>query len=124
MQTTDIPATERGTDQVNNDKTLAILAHLGGIVLGFIPSLIIYLMKKDAVVNKNARAARKYFMIEFLVIENMGFDSESEGSPRTTHHFATHDFTTHNFYFQLPPFSPTNQCSLFLNSTLKVVSVP
>ncbi len=47
MQTTEIPATEPQTVQVNNDKTLAMLAHLGGIVLGFIPSLIIYLMKKD-----------------------------------------------------------------------------
>lgn len=47
MQTTEIPATEPQTVQVNKDKTLAMLAHLGGIVLGFIPSLIIYLMKKD-----------------------------------------------------------------------------
>jgi uncharacterized Tic20 family protein len=29
------------------DRNLAVLAHAGGIVFGFIPALIIYLMKKD-----------------------------------------------------------------------------
>lgn len=39
---------ERRKDTVNqNDKTLSLIAHLGGILFGFIPSLIIYLMKKD-----------------------------------------------------------------------------
>ena len=29
-----------------------------------------------------------------------------------------------DFIYSVLPFSPTNQCSLFLKSTLKVVSVP
>lgn len=37
-----IPPRE-GTD----DKTMAILAHIGGIFFGFLPSLIIWLVKKD-----------------------------------------------------------------------------
>lgn len=30
-----------------NDKNMAILAHVGGILFGFLPALIIWLMKKD-----------------------------------------------------------------------------
>lgn len=30
-----------------DDKTMALLAHLGGILFGFIPSLVIWLIKKD-----------------------------------------------------------------------------
>lgn len=32
----------------DSDKLFAILAHLGGIFFGFIPSLIVYLVKKDS----------------------------------------------------------------------------
>lgn len=35
----------------NNDRNMAILAHAGGILFGFIPALVIWLMKKD---DKNA----------------------------------------------------------------------
>lgn len=31
----------------SDDKTFAVLAHIGGIVLGFIPSLVLWLVKKD-----------------------------------------------------------------------------
>jgi uncharacterized Tic20 family protein len=31
-----------------DDKTMALLAHLGGIFFGFIPSLVIWLIKKDS----------------------------------------------------------------------------
>jgi uncharacterized Tic20 family protein len=31
-----------------DDKTMALLAHLGGIFFGFIPSLVIWLVKKDS----------------------------------------------------------------------------
>lgn len=31
----------------SDDKTMALLAHLGGVFFGFIPSLIIWLVKKD-----------------------------------------------------------------------------
>jgi uncharacterized Tic20 family protein len=31
----------------SNDRNMAVLAHLGGILFGFIPSLIIWLVKKD-----------------------------------------------------------------------------
>ena len=36
------------TDSISQDeKTMALLAHLGGIFFGFIPSLVIWLIKKD-----------------------------------------------------------------------------
>jgi hypothetical protein len=35
-----------------------------------------------------------------------------------------HPKTLKPFLYSPPPFSPTNQCSLFLNKTLKVVNVP
>lgn len=35
----------------HNDRNIAILAHLGGILFGFIPALVIWLLKKD---DKNA----------------------------------------------------------------------
>lgn len=31
----------------SDDKTMAILAHIGGVFFGFLPSLIIWLVKKD-----------------------------------------------------------------------------
>ncbi len=46
MQTTDI-LEGKPIRESNNDTTLAMLAHLGGIFLGFVPALIIYLLKKD-----------------------------------------------------------------------------
>jgi uncharacterized Tic20 family protein len=37
------------TDSISqDDKTMALLAHLGGIFFGFIPSLVIWLIKKDS----------------------------------------------------------------------------
>ncbi len=42
------PATSTATDSQDSDKLFAILVHLGGIFFGFIPALIIYLMKKDS----------------------------------------------------------------------------
>ena len=36
-----------GPGPQGDDTTLAMLAHLGGIIAGFIPALIIYLIKKD-----------------------------------------------------------------------------
>ena len=39
-----IPTT---TPAAKTDKTFAILSHIGGIFFGFIPSLIIYLIKKS-----------------------------------------------------------------------------
>jgi uncharacterized Tic20 family protein len=42
METTDIT-----TGPPSSDRTIAMLAHLGGIVAGFIPALVIYLVKKD-----------------------------------------------------------------------------
>jgi uncharacterized Tic20 family protein len=42
-------APEPSTDVAltSDDKTMGLLAHLGGILFGFIPSLVIWLMKKD-----------------------------------------------------------------------------
>ena len=48
----------------DDDLNLAMLAHLGGILLGFIPSLIIWLMNKDkadkAFVNDQAKEALNF----------------------------------------------------------------
>lgn len=35
------------TNPSSNDRTMAILAHLGGLLFGFVPALIIWLVKKD-----------------------------------------------------------------------------
>lgn len=36
------------TDGINsNDKNIAVLTHLGGIFFGFIPALVVWLLKKD-----------------------------------------------------------------------------
>lgn len=47
------------TSSADNDQLLVIVAHLGGIFFGFIPSLIVFLIKKDAPgwVLDNAREA-------------------------------------------------------------------
>jgi uncharacterized Tic20 family protein len=42
METRDIT-----TAPSSSDRTIAMFAHLGGIVAGFIPALVIYLVKKD-----------------------------------------------------------------------------
>jgi len=47
MQSTKTIQIDQQTTEANHDTTLAMLAHLGGILFGFIPSLIIYLIKKD-----------------------------------------------------------------------------
>ena len=41
------PVNEPVTELKNDDKTMAILAHAGGIFFSFIPALIIWLIKKD-----------------------------------------------------------------------------
>jgi hypothetical protein len=47
---------------VSDDRMLATLAHIGGIIAGFIPSLIIYLIKKDSspYVRKQAAEALNF----------------------------------------------------------------
>lgn len=35
------------TDATANDKNIAVLTHIGGIFFGFIPSLIVWLLKKE-----------------------------------------------------------------------------
>ncbi len=47
------------TSSAENDKLMAILAHLGGIFFGFIPALVVYLVKQDSPgwVLDNAREA-------------------------------------------------------------------
>lgn len=69
----------------DDDLNLAMLAHLGGIVLGFIPSLIIWLMNKDkadkAFINDQAKEALNfqitlmigYIASGFLYIIFIGF---------------------------------------------------
>jgi len=45
--------------KVSDDNTLGLLSHLGGIFFGFIPSLVIYLIKQDSqdTVRDNAKEA-------------------------------------------------------------------
>lgn len=51
----------------SNDKNLAVLTHLGGILFSFIPSLIVWLLKKDnAYVSEQAREALN-FQITVLI---------------------------------------------------------
>ena len=51
----------------SNDKNLAVLTHLGGILFSFIPSLIVWLLKKDNVyVSEQAREALN-FQITVLI---------------------------------------------------------
>ena len=61
------------TESISQDeKTMALLAHLGGIFFGFIPSLIIWLIKKDesAFVAEQAKEALNFqitVMIAFFI---------------------------------------------------------
>jgi len=51
----------------SNDKNLAVLTHLGGILFSFIPSLIVWLLKKDnPYVSDQAREALN-FQITLLI---------------------------------------------------------
>jgi len=51
-----------------NDKNIAVLTHLGGIFFGFIPALIVWLLKKDdsAYLGEQAREALN-FQITVLI---------------------------------------------------------
>jgi uncharacterized Tic20 family protein len=40
-----------------SDRLIVVLTHLGGIFLGFAPSLLVYLVKNDGWVKENARNA-------------------------------------------------------------------
>lgn len=55
------------TEVSSNDKNLVVLTHLSGILFSFIPSLIVWLLKKDsAYVNEQAREALN-FQITVLI---------------------------------------------------------
>ena len=66
------------TESISQDeKTMALLAHLGGIFFGFIPALVIWLIKKDesAFVAEQAKEALNFqitvmlgFVISFILI--------------------------------------------------------
>lgn len=73
----DPTATSVGPQISSNDKNMAILAHVGGIIFGFIPALIIWLMKKDEspYVAAQAKEALNFqifiaicFFISFILI--------------------------------------------------------
>jgi len=51
-----------------NDKNIAVLTHIGGIFFGFIPSLIVWLLKKEdsPVLGEQAREALN-FQITLLI---------------------------------------------------------
>ncbi|MFA6163282.1 MAG: DUF4870 domain-containing protein [Methylobacter sp.] len=40
-----------------SERLIVVLTHLGGIFLGFVPSLVVYLVKNDGWVKENARNA-------------------------------------------------------------------
>lgn len=66
------------TESISQDeKTMALLVHLGGIFFGFIPSLVIWLIKKDesAFIAEQAKEALNFqitvmigFLIAFILI--------------------------------------------------------
>ena len=53
----DMDTRDATTVPSSSDRTIAMFAHLGGIVAGFIPSLVIYLIKKDESPWVRAQAA-------------------------------------------------------------------
>ena len=65
----------------NPDKTLSVLVHILGIVAGFLPALIIFLIAKDDFTKNNSRNALNwqismaiYFVVSFiLMIVLIGF---------------------------------------------------
>lgn len=46
-ETPEVPAGVNQPRAGSNDRNMAVLAHLGGIFFGFIPALIIWLVRKD-----------------------------------------------------------------------------
>jgi len=56
------------SEVTSNDKNIAVLTHLGGIFFGFIPGLIVWLLKKDdsPFVGEQAREALN-FQITVLI---------------------------------------------------------
>jgi uncharacterized Tic20 family protein len=46
-ETPEVPAGGNQPRAGSNDRNMAVLAHLGGIFFGFIPALIIWLVRKD-----------------------------------------------------------------------------
>jgi uncharacterized Tic20 family protein len=50
------------TNMANNEqRNIAMLTHLGGIILGFIPSLLVYLIKTDdATIREHAKEALNF----------------------------------------------------------------
>lgn len=68
----DPTVTSVGPQTSSNDKNMAVLAHAGGILFGFIPALIIWLTKKDespyvAVQAKEALNFQIFISICFFV---------------------------------------------------------
>jgi uncharacterized Tic20 family protein len=60
--------TEMSDDITSDEKNIAVLTHLGGIFFGFIPALIVWLLKKDdsAFIGEQAREALN-FQITVLI---------------------------------------------------------
>jgi len=61
-----------------NDKNIAVLTHLGGIFFGFIPGLIVWLLKKDdnAYIGEQAREALNFqitMIIAYMVAWILAF---------------------------------------------------
>ena len=65
------------SDLINNqesDRLIIVLTHFGGIFFGFLPSLLVYLVKNEGWVKENARNALNwqltsivyYSMFKFL----------------------------------------------------------
>jgi uncharacterized protein len=69
----------------SEQRTIAILTHLGGIMFGFVPSLVVYLIQeKEGFVKENAKSALNFqisiiiyaaicFVLTFILIGILGF---------------------------------------------------
>lgn len=58
---------EVNTEVSSNDKNLAVLIHLSGILFSFIPSLIVWLLKKDSVYVADQSREALNFQITVLI---------------------------------------------------------
>jgi uncharacterized protein len=65
-----VAAPVANADSASNDRTMALLAHLGGLVLSFIPALVIWLVKKDTspFVAAQAKEALNFQITLFIAL--------------------------------------------------------
>jgi uncharacterized protein len=79
------PQSKGDYEYTSEQRTIAILTHLGGIMFGFVPSLVVYLIQeKEGFVKENAKSALNFqisiiiyaaicFILAFILIGILGF---------------------------------------------------